>query len=463
MKKKNLIPEIATILGNLAAKIALLPSAINDTSFNIYAENIGIKLLNKIYNYELINANLVDARATAIDAVDEFNNLFIQITSDSSYPKIRTTIEKFTKTDYFNNRQKLKIKFLILGEKKNINLNKIKEISNLLPNTDFNEHDILDFKNLIAEINELNISKVESIYKFLQKSCVLEESIIDLKREYIAIASYNESEIELKITLNIIESLIRSGYGILISCEKLYTELKSIEIYQKRVWLVSDKEELEDSNLAIIKTSDQYRLVNNSKNVRCMILQGVLDGGLNYISIYNNRTQYTPEFPLGIEGEKLTNDNFKVSWEKILSRIDKNLIGIEYNILNLLHLTHPHYSFHFLEENDESGYYLVEVNSKRRATTLIYYLILLGNQNAKKIATQFNRKYSEIDRNKLEIIIQRKVSSSDYISNLKTLFKFEEIQYIGDWYFEEFLGNLKIPMHDTELTKFVGSMIQVLI
>lgn len=461
MKKKIIIPEIATILNNLASKIALLPSAINDTSFNIYAEDIGIKLMNKIYNYELVNANLLKSNTMAIDAIDEINNLFIQITSDSSSTKIKATLEKFSKTEFYKNYQHPKVKFLILGNKKNVPSKKLREVSNLFPNIDLNENDIIDFKTILAKIKELPTEKVELIYKFLQKSCVLDESIIDLERKYIAVASYNESQKELEITLNIIESLIQLGYGVFISCEKLHKELNDSKLYQKRIWLVTDKEELEDSNIAIIKTSDQYRLTNSSKNIKCIILQGVLEGVLNHISIYNNRKQYSPDFPLGIEGEKITTDNFQVSWSKILSRINKNLIGIEYNIndiLNLLHLIHPHHKFHFIEKDDNNGYYLVEIHSKSRKIQ-IYYLILLGSQNVKKIAVQFNRKHKDIDKDKLEIIIQRKVLASDYIENLKNIFKLDEIHYIGDWYFDEFLGNLTIPEHDSDLTNFVDPII----
>lgn len=51
-------------------------------------ENIIAKLLNLIYGYKFINANVENKNFLAVDIVDDKNRTAVQVTADNSYEKI---------------------------------------------------------------------------------------------------------------------------------------------------------------------------------------------------------------------------------------------------------------------------------------------------------------------------------------------------------------------------------------
>jgi len=466
MKRRILLEEITTLLDNLSSKIAYLPASTGDTSNNNYGEIVGIKLLNKIYGYNLEDANSAKVNAIAIDAFDIENHLYIQITSNFTSAKIKNTVEKFVTTEYYKKDAEPSLKFLILNFDRH--LNKINNLNNILSGLSeeneklhIDKHSIINFNTILRKIRALPIGKVESVHKLLQKECGHNQNESNTNRKYIALACSNEYDDGLEITKKIVESLVLLGYDVLLSCENLYSELKNSRNLKNRIWHVTEKDELEDSIIAIIKTEDGYRLANSKDNVKCPILKYIVEeGDLKYMSIYTDRNITTPDFPLdSIGGEKITNENFSKSWDRILSRITRNLVGIEYNIddiLSLLLKIHP-YEYRYIEKDAESGYYLIDIYNKSR--TMFYYLAVLGNKDIKKIARKFNRNHANIDKEKLEIIIQKDIFKKGYISEVKRLFGCEAVQYIGDWYHERFLSGKRIPQYDFDLSNFIDPKI----
>ena len=67
----------------------------NEFDINKHSENFLIPFLNSIYGWNLINANKLDKNAKSIDLVDFKRKIAIQISSDNSLEKIKTTFKNF--------------------------------------------------------------------------------------------------------------------------------------------------------------------------------------------------------------------------------------------------------------------------------------------------------------------------------------------------------------------------------
>lgn len=89
-------------------------------NFNIECEGIFCDLLNKLYNWNLVNLNSGGYNYPAIDLGDKLQGVCIQVTSETSSTKIKETIEKFEANDLKNLYPRIFI--LILGQKKQYRL-----------------------------------------------------------------------------------------------------------------------------------------------------------------------------------------------------------------------------------------------------------------------------------------------------------------------------------------------------
>ena len=104
----------------IASNLSILKSYINiNTKLNlndicIISEDFFCGLLNIIYGYKLINANVLEKNFKSIDLLDEDNKLVYQVTANDTPDKIRKTITSFiSKFD-----SSYKLKFIILADKK---------------------------------------------------------------------------------------------------------------------------------------------------------------------------------------------------------------------------------------------------------------------------------------------------------------------------------------------------------
>ena len=130
---------------------------------NIFSEHTLCELLNIVFDYNLINANLISANFPSVDLVDKTNKIAIQVTSTSQKNKIQTTLNKFSEKRLYLEYDKIFI--IILG-------NKRKKYSNLLisPEISFEQAEqILDFKSLLNIIARLPLKRIEKISSLLNQ------------------------------------------------------------------------------------------------------------------------------------------------------------------------------------------------------------------------------------------------------------------------------------------------------
>ncbi len=162
IRKEVYFKEIASSLAILTKEIEL-HNCVCFYDINHIAEDFYAKLLNLIYGYNLCNMNSFEKNAPAIDLSDKNNKLSIQVTSDNTSEKIKNTISKFIKHEQYHDYDRLII--LILTKKKAYR-------SEFDTKNCFHfdkDRDIIDYTDLIKEINASDIESVKEISKFLYR------------------------------------------------------------------------------------------------------------------------------------------------------------------------------------------------------------------------------------------------------------------------------------------------------
>ena len=85
-------------LGTLVSSVEIAIRA-NLASSNVAAENTLMELLNRVYGWNLVNANSVSQNYAGVDLIDEEQKIGIQVTSSMDTEKIRHTLEKVSTLD----------------------------------------------------------------------------------------------------------------------------------------------------------------------------------------------------------------------------------------------------------------------------------------------------------------------------------------------------------------------------
>lgn len=138
-------------------------NSLNLYDANLFSENSLCDILNVIFNFRLKNVNPIVRNHPAIDLGDMSNRVAVQVTSTKSKSKIQYTIDKFFENDLDKVYDELYI--VILGDKQ-------KSYSSINIDPEFffekNKH-IIDFKDLLKQINSLPTEKIERIYSLVQQ------------------------------------------------------------------------------------------------------------------------------------------------------------------------------------------------------------------------------------------------------------------------------------------------------
>jgi tetratricopeptide (TPR) repeat protein len=153
---KNVLELIAYWLAKINAN-----NCMGFTDINKVAEDLASKLLNEIYDYQLVNLNYKKENYPGIDLGDEKNKIAFQITSKREVRKIKENLKTFAKGSHeiYSNG----IRFLILSQEKTSNL-KGKNYKDIYPVFDPAKH-ILTAKDLILAIKKIFIEDKDKFYR----------------------------------------------------------------------------------------------------------------------------------------------------------------------------------------------------------------------------------------------------------------------------------------------------------
>ena len=91
ISKEFYLKQIVEQFAKLVTQVEILNS-ISLYDINIMSEDFYAQLLNKVYGYNLINANKLKKNMTAIDLIDDKSQVCFQVTSNNDSEKIKSTI-----------------------------------------------------------------------------------------------------------------------------------------------------------------------------------------------------------------------------------------------------------------------------------------------------------------------------------------------------------------------------------
>lgn len=179
LKDETKIKFINEKLAQLKTYIKL-NSHINLNDICVISEDFFCKLLNSIFGYKLINANVLENNFKGIDLIDTNSKIVFQITADDSADKIQTTINKFQ--DKFDNSYQLK--FVIISNKKRFN-----KAFNIGSGYAFDKkQDIL----FIEDFSQLSRKNLDEVYNIIENDFYCE----NIERKYEWYEKNNRNNIE---------------------------------------------------------------------------------------------------------------------------------------------------------------------------------------------------------------------------------------------------------------------------
>jgi len=162
MNRQDYQKSIINSLTWLSTQVSV-NNKLNFTDINVHSENFYRDLLNLAFGYNLVNINIIDPNAAAIDLGDESNRFAIQVTSTSALAKTKHTVTKFIEKGLYEKYDRLVI--LNITAKTAHTISTVGDDTYSL-NT---KHDIWDIGDLAVKINDLELSKIYEISCFLNQ------------------------------------------------------------------------------------------------------------------------------------------------------------------------------------------------------------------------------------------------------------------------------------------------------
>jgi hypothetical protein len=181
-------------------KIAILRTEITQSGkrgvLNIHkqCENLVKHLLNHTYGYELINLNVPITNFPGLDLGDENIGIAYQVSSDKTSGKVDDTLEKVLRFKHYIKFPQIKI--FILGSKQTSYALNIVTTPHFKFST---KKDIVDFDDLLKDIQDLDAPKLKTIFDLLEVE--LPYTLTQLKGEQTAVELKNEHLISVTDSL----------------------------------------------------------------------------------------------------------------------------------------------------------------------------------------------------------------------------------------------------------------------
>lgn len=171
MPREEYLKIIADGLATLSQKV-IYRNSINLYDINIISEDFYKKLLNLIFEWELINLNIEKKNTAAIDLADKHKKIAIQVTSTNNRDKIQYTIDKFIEKGLYHEYNELNI--LILTKKRDYT--KDFDTKGEFPFTI--EKNIMDYTDLLNHINRFETEKLKEIKIYIENELNIRDKLL---------------------------------------------------------------------------------------------------------------------------------------------------------------------------------------------------------------------------------------------------------------------------------------------
>ena len=96
--REVLVSRVKSLLGTLVSSVAIAGQN-NLSSSHVVAETTMTGLLNRVYGWELVNANAIRQNYPGIDLIDPQRSIAVQVTANRTTEKVRHTLKEVGKSD----------------------------------------------------------------------------------------------------------------------------------------------------------------------------------------------------------------------------------------------------------------------------------------------------------------------------------------------------------------------------
>lgn len=192
MSRKQYFDYIENALSTLEVSVSHR-GKLNLLDLNIHSETFFANLFNEIFNYNLINANMIEQNKEGIDLIDKNNKVIIQVSSTCNKTKIQNSLNK--SKDY----KEYSFKFIAITSSNYVT--KVKKHSFEKGLLNFNpKEDIYGISEILRVIQNLEIDLLEKVYQLIKKELEVEVDIYKIDTNLAKVV-----EILSKVDLRLIE------------------------------------------------------------------------------------------------------------------------------------------------------------------------------------------------------------------------------------------------------------------
>lgn len=187
MNRTNYFNYIEEKLHVLAYRIAAR-GKFNLLDLNIYSETFFADLLNMLFDYGLVNLNIIKQNVEGIDLVDTKNKIIAQVSSTCTKQKIENSLKKKVFLDYPGYR----FKFISIAR----DAEKLRELSFANPyHALFSpKDDIVDVEMILNVVLNMSIEKQKEFHEFIKNELGNEIDVVKVDTNLAAIINILANE-----------------------------------------------------------------------------------------------------------------------------------------------------------------------------------------------------------------------------------------------------------------------------
>jgi hypothetical protein len=448
MNTRSLFDSLSTRFEILKGKL-ILENSVNDLSLNVMLEGTYIHILNEIYGYNLVNANVITRNFPAVDAIDDTNRIYLQITSTFSKDKIEKTISQIYKNKL--NEKYDKLLFFFLKGKKILQSQSIQKIEKLTKGEiEFNiENNLLDNGDLYQKLfYEQDVEKVSKVLSVINKFLGIIPENKESGYESVSVSFCNE----IDNAFNVVDVLLKEGINVYINSTKLYEKFKENKHRLFSFLIYADENHpIKHIKFCIVILNDAYIYANlQSDNVQCGLLKNALanDNNITILSFSTKLNYVNIKNSLFKTWKTVSKDNLQKSLSKILSDLfnDQNHLYFDkYYIKEELQRINNNFILHELLKGDEHGYQLFQFSLPNFDNIKLFYILLNPGYILNSVIQHFNANFLNKVSTDLIILAPKDhlKKTSTKLESLKKAFHNNNVEYIQDHFFDKTLKSVK--------------------
>ncbi len=448
MNVRNLLDSLSTRLEIIKGKLKL-ENSVNDLSYNIYLEGTYINILNEVYGYQLVNANMIQHNFPAVDAIDEKNGIYVQITSTCTKEKIEKTISLMRKNK-LDEKYPTLIFFFLKGKKvlQLSTINKIKKISGGKLDIDY-ESNLLDNGDIYQRLfYEQDIQKISRVLDIINKNLGFIPDDKESGYEAISISFSNEIENAYQV----VDIILKEGINVYTNSIKLYDKFRENKhrLFNYLIY-INGEVPIRHIKYCVVILNDTYINENlQSDEIKCNLLKQALleDNRIQNLSFSTRLNYKNIKNPLFKNWKTLSKDNLQKCLLKTISDLisDQNNLFFDVNyIKDELKRIHNNFILFELNKDEKKGYQLFQFTFQNFSNVQIFYIILNPGYVLNTVVNHFNGNWANKINKNLIILAPKDPfqKTRNRLENIKKMFNTNNVEYIQDHFFEKTFKSLK--------------------